>query len=356
MLLLIWKDVFIDLYFSHFVKLPTQTSVEVCVGNLEDSDFPRLEVNTSCRNIQQELQWSPQECFGFTWRNGLVKVETQTKQNPNSAISFQSKPALDFRKAKRTSSYFSLRRIHALHRVGLSRTIPVKHAAAGRRVVRTPGGRSLLRSPLCLQVQHRAGLAAAVAVLRPVPAQPGPPETRPEVCGVPAQRAAGLRLSAAAAELAQVCPAPPTQKLLALYVISRLHQSSWLLSLDNLPRGGKSLTVMSCFSLFLKCFLYCCLSLRKKKTKTHAMWCRTCCTCEVAVNTNGLHQRCTRVTNQMQHLHGLRYKYTIFTVGVCMTTPGRNGRIISIQLLISEQKLQQWQQHHVFDLKKKIIH
>lgn len=42
------------------------------------------------------------------------------------------------------------------------------------------------------QVQHGAGLAAAVALLRPVSSQPASPEARSAISGVEAQRAAGF--------------------------------------------------------------------------------------------------------------------------------------------------------------------
>lgn len=57
------------------------------------------------------------------------------------------------------------------------------------------------------QVQHGAGLAAAVALLRDVPPLPGPSEAHSEVPGVAAQRGPGPRLPAAAAELPQVSSA-----------------------------------------------------------------------------------------------------------------------------------------------------
>lgn len=55
------------------------------------------------------------------------------------------------------------------------------------------------------QVQHRAGLAAAMALLWPVSSQPGSSEARSEISGVTAQRDPGFRLSAANAELSEVC-------------------------------------------------------------------------------------------------------------------------------------------------------
>lgn len=61
-----------------------------------------------------------------------------------------------------------------------------------------------LRVCLFLQVQHGAGLAAAVALLRPLCSQPASPQIYYALPGLEGARAAGLRLSAAAAELAQV--------------------------------------------------------------------------------------------------------------------------------------------------------
>lgn len=62
-----------------------------------------------------------------------------------------------------------------------------------------------LRVVLCvIQVQHRAGLAAAVAVLRPVSSQSVSSETHSAFSGDAAQRAPGLGLPAAAAELSEV--------------------------------------------------------------------------------------------------------------------------------------------------------
>lgn len=57
---------------------------------------------------------------------------------------------------------------------------------------------------LVTQAQHGAGLAAAVALLRPVSSQPGSAPTRSALPGDAAPRAARLRLSEAAAELAEV--------------------------------------------------------------------------------------------------------------------------------------------------------
>ena len=59
--------------------------------------------------------------------------------------------------------------------------------------------------PVCVtQVQPGAGLAAAVAVLRPVPPRTPALQTRPALPGVPRATAAGRRLSEEAAELPKV--------------------------------------------------------------------------------------------------------------------------------------------------------
>lgn len=55
-----------------------------------------------------------------------------------------------------------------------------------------------------LQLQRGAGLAAAVALLRPVSSQPASPETRSALSGDAPPAAAGVRLPAAAAELSEV--------------------------------------------------------------------------------------------------------------------------------------------------------
>ena len=59
---------------------------------------------------------------------------------------------------------------------------------------------------LCVQVEHRAGLAAAVALLRPVSSQPVSAETHSAISGVSRQRAPRRRLPAASAELLEVRP------------------------------------------------------------------------------------------------------------------------------------------------------
>lgn len=56
------------------------------------------------------------------------------------------------------------------------------------------------------QAQHGAGMAAVVALLRPVSTQSVPAEARSALSGVTPPRAARLRLSAADAELTEVSP------------------------------------------------------------------------------------------------------------------------------------------------------
>jgi len=64
---------------------------------------------------------------------------------------------------------------------------------------------SLLPFPIT-QVQHGAGLAAAVALLRPVSSQPVSSQARSALPGVAPQRAPRHRLPAAPAKLPEVSP------------------------------------------------------------------------------------------------------------------------------------------------------
>lgn len=75
------------------------------------------------------------------------------------------------------------------------------------------------------QAQHGAGLAAAVALLRPVSSQPVSSEAHPALSGVAAQRSPLRRLSAAAAELIEVSLNTPCHT-------SRAHSSQ-----QHAPRG-----------------------------------------------------------------------------------------------------------------------
>ena len=84
------------------------------------------------------------------------------------------------------------------------------------------------------QAQHGAGLAAAVALLRPVSSQPVSSEAHPALSGVAAQRAPLRRLSAAAAELSEVRPNVPSHT-------SQTHSSQ-----QRAPKGVYETEVTSC--------------------------------------------------------------------------------------------------------------